>query len=283
MRTEIKQRLDELLAGLLLQIEADAISLRDERYENGEDQLHGMVKKLTRHLVSLNSLLTPCQVKFLGKSGTFVDFASIAVLARAVLEGCLVMEWLFGPDDPELKAFRLQLWNYASAWDQAKMGPTSEPGISIAKDAYGYVQEMKPFIKEGLTKHYSDLSRFKKERVLKGQWTSSFTLLNLASTANIPSIYYRTYYSILSSHAHSAASSSLNQIDQRLDDEEHAWGIAHMLIPFVAKAMALYRRVRAPAERALANQLSILAVIAEQLDSLAQQQADESNAWLPPV
>ncbi|WP_397377137.1 DUF5677 domain-containing protein [Pseudomonas sp.] len=250
---------DRLLEGLLLAIEGQAAQPSTGEGDNRQ-LLRCLILKLWKGLSTLRAIHEPRRVVVHGQGTfSFVDFSSVAVLARSALENHLIIEWLFGShSSEEIKQFRRQLWIYGGYMSRASHKPTMEPAIEMCKQAYQQAQDMRPEIIRGLETFYPAVfkdAKKKRKFVLDGHWTKVFSYQSLATDAGHHPDYFATLYASLSGHAHTNYNSvfqtaTLSGLDQQLD---LAKTFTILLLPMMAHTLLLYENLVPGARQALSK------------------------------
>jgi hypothetical protein len=277
---------DKLLEGMLLAIEGQADQLRSHEDEN-KALLQCLMLKLWKGLATLRGIHQPCQIVIHGQgAGQFVDYSSVAVLARTALENYLIIEWLFGSHPDDMTAYRKQLWIYGGHISRADHRPTKEPEIQMSKDAFELAEMMKPQIEAGLKMHYPEVyaDRRGKSNILNGHWTRVFTYQKLAEEAGHHADFFKTVYSVLSGHAHTNFNSAfqaanLSNVDQQVDLAE---AITSLLLPVMAHTLVLYKGLAPGAAKALSEAPGIVDLAEEYRIEKKHMEGTFEKAWRRP-
>jgi|CXWL01.1.fsa_nt_gi hypothetical protein len=188
----------------------------------------GLGKKILHHTITTRILLDGYQYKIYERH---IDFASIAVLARAALETYLTLHHVFiSPKNEDEKKFKLHSW-YLGGLDRIKFKPAFEENQEKWNKESQLAEELK--LKISATQYYQSLAPNNQERVLKGEWKLD-GWNQLAAAANFNKNYFRKIYSFLCRYAHSNRQSVI-QIQQEGGLEKQG----QMAIAFIGITMVV--------------------------------------------
>lgn len=151
----------------------------------------------------------------MGVSPKYVDFPSVAIIARSAFETYLTFHFIFaGTDNKEEKCFRHKLWVLGGFLDRQKFIPTTAEGKKRIEDEKHQIDKLR----HEITAHriFSNLPKERQKEALKGKWRLHFKWEDLAEQAGSHKDYFVPLYAYVSAHAHGSYLSIL-QVSQAID------------------------------------------------------------------
>ena len=145
----------------------------------------------------------------------YVDFPSVAIVARAAFETYLTFYYIYAEtDDKEAKRFRHKLWVLGGFLDRQKFIVTTTEGKHRIEDEKLKIQK----IREEILEHpiYANLAKERQKESLKGKWKFQHKWEDLAELAGSHKDYFVPLYAYVSAHAHGSYLSIL-QVSQATD------------------------------------------------------------------
>jgi hypothetical protein len=134
-------------------------------------------------------------------SANYVDFPSIAVLARAAFETFLTFHFIFvEPKTQEEKQFRHTVWRIGGLRDRQRYFSFTKAGKSRQEQERAQIEELEAIIRNGSI--FKDLDEPRKKDAIKGKWRFGKKWEDLAEMTGIHKNYFVSMYSYISSHAH---------------------------------------------------------------------------------
>lgn len=164
--------------------------------------------KLFRHLVSMQTIAAGTAVALDGKSFTsFVDHASIKVVARAALETYLVFFYLYGTLDVSLSKFRHSTWRLGGLTDRQQFHASTEgnkEALVCEKDA---IEQLKQAVQA--MPQFQGYSPKQQAKLLGGEWRTGNGWIDLSVAAGFHKKYFQNIYAYLCGYSHSSYLSAL--------------------------------------------------------------------------
>ena len=176
--------------------------------------------KLFRHLVSMNQLAAGTTVR----AGTtpeisYIDHASIKVVARALLETYLVFFYLFADNDPQLSKFRHNLWHLGGLADRQRYDVAIADGRDVLDFEKQAIQDLQSEIKN--SPFFDSYTKKQKTKLLNGEWRTGISWIALGRNAGFDAGYFKNTYNYLCGYSHSSYASIMQVGEaQSLDDQE---------------------------------------------------------------
>ena len=161
--------------------------------------------KLFFHLTSLYNLQEGTTLN--GEQGAlfgsinFVDFPSIAVLARAAFETYLAFHFIFiEPATKDEKLFRHTVWRLGGLRDRQRFITFSQYGKERQVQEQEQIAQLESFVLNSPIYNTLDIPR--KKDAKKGKWRLGKKWEDLAELTGIHKNYFVSMYSYISSHSH---------------------------------------------------------------------------------
>lgn len=160
--------------------------------------------KLLAHLGSLFYLTRGTSLpKLADVNISFIDHASVTVVARAAFESYLTFYYVFvASSEVEEKRFRYKLWELGGLLDRQRLPCSSEEHMQILSSEKEMIDSMREEIRE--TELYKQLPGKVQEKAMEGNWRLSKSWADLAEIARFDRDYFAGIYSYLCSYAHSS-------------------------------------------------------------------------------
>jgi hypothetical protein len=215
--------------------------LAGERIEREQEFLYyaeGLGQKLINHILTIRELANGYSIE--GCDLT-IDFGSIAILARSVLETYLTLHYLFvSPVDEDEKQFKLHTW-FLGGLDRIKYKPAFADNIKKYEDEVERAANLREVIQR--TSFFGRLSEQQKKDVLNGHWRIG-SWVDLAKKAGFDEGYFRKQYMFLSTYAHSNHLSVI-QIQQIKElDSKQKMAEAFFVVPMIVLGKYSYDYVQ---------------------------------------
>lgn len=174
--------------------------------------------KLFRHLVSIQTISAGATVEQVGiPTVSFVDHASVKVVARAALETYLVFFYLYGGIDWSLSEFRHKSWQLGGLIDRQLFHASTEEHREVLAREKQQIDALKSEIeKDPLLQRYTTKQRAK---LLAGDWRVGNGWANLSVEAGFHEKWFKNIYGYLCGYSHSSYLSAL-QVGQAQTIEE---------------------------------------------------------------
>ena len=172
--------------------------------------------KLFFHLGSLYSLQKGTILSAMaGVPINYVDFPSIATLARAAFETFLAFHFIFvQPITNEEKHFRYTVWNLGGLKDRQRFMVTTQEGRNQLQQEKLQIEKLEEVIRSNSL--YQQLSNARQKDAIKGKWRFGNKWEDLAELTGTHKGYFVSLYAYLSSFAHTGYLSIL-QLSQAQD------------------------------------------------------------------
>lgn len=174
--------------------------------------------KLFQHLVSMKSLADGASIEVPNLiSTTYIDHASIKVVARAALETYLVFFFIYGTQDQDQSQFRHNVWYYSGLADREKYVTNSAHAHEVLAVERQAMNNLCAEIKT--SPYYSDFTVKQQRQLLKGAWRTGVTWSDLGINAGFHAQYFNNIYNYLCGYSHSSYASAL-QVSQAQSIED---------------------------------------------------------------
>lgn len=172
--------------------------------------------KLFFHLGSLYALQSGTKLPDMaGAPINYVDFPSIATLARAAFETFLAFHFIFvQPTTNEEKHFRYTVWNLGGLKDRQRFMVTTQEGRDLLQQEKLKIEKLEKIIHSSSL--YQPLSDARQKDAIKGKWRFGNKWEDLAELTGTHKGYFVSLYAYLSSFAHTGYLSIL-QLSQAED------------------------------------------------------------------
>lgn len=158
--------------------------------------------KLFQHCVSLKSLAHPSIVRFdSSEEVTFIDHASMSVVARAALETFLVWHYIFAPGDVDLSRFRHATWKLAGQLEKLSFKVRNEKEAAAKRVVEADVERLRDEVRR--SPHFHGLKEGQKTALLKGDWKVLMGPKGMAQAAGFHGGYFNFIYSYFCTQSHS--------------------------------------------------------------------------------
>lgn len=164
--------------------------------------LHILSMKLFKHLCSARTLLEPCSfgTATLPPYG-YIDHSSIAAVTRSSIENYLVMHWLWGGGEDQVREFNHLIWMHAGWKKRSKLFATTEEAKVARQQAEDTAAELWILVQE--SPNYQTYDKNKQKRLRKGSWDVDWNWQDLARQAGLHHTYFTSIYPHLSGYTHS--------------------------------------------------------------------------------
>lgn len=242
--------IEEYLGLLELQYEV-AQSLKGRMSHDGRwPDVQYLALKLFAHGASSYWLFqeTVVPVPASNQGGRFIDFSSIAVIARAALETYLTFFEVFvRPDSDDEFEFQYCLWHLAGQVVLEDLEPSDDSLAENYRGAQEDIAELRSRLQA--TSVFANLSRRQRDRVLQGKRHRDWR--EIAVSAEIGLGFIRTIYSYYSGFVHSDALSASQLFsaqstkDQIGHAELHLVTVMFALSKFILDYSKLFEEARA--------------------------------------
>lgn len=186
-------------------------SQAEKKFEPGQEWMNDaqvLAKKLYQHLISMRLIAEGTTVERDGNPKTsFVDHASVKVVARAALETYLVFYYIYGNHDHSLSEFRHKIWRIGGLADRQKIHPISEKVREVLALDQKHLDKLRSEI-EG-SPHLEGCKPRQKRNLLAGKWRSGISWADIGTSAGFHENYFKSIYGYLCGYAHSSYLSAL--------------------------------------------------------------------------
>ena len=185
------------------------------RIEHGQERLNEaqiLSNKLFRHLFSMQNIAAVATFEQNDiPIVSFIDHASVKVVARAALETYLVFFYLYGSADRKVSEFRHITWRLGGLTDRQTFHASTE----VAREVLVKEKQQIEVLKSKLEKapQFLTYSPKKRAELLKGNWRTGNSWSNLGVKSGFHERYFKNIYSYLCGYSHSSYLSAL-QIGQ---------------------------------------------------------------------
>lgn len=177
-----------------------------------------LATKLFRHLVSMRALSAGTTVETDdGLRVSFVDHASIKVVARAALETYLVFFYLYGTKDLPLSKFRHKTWILGGLTDRQKLHVSTQEGYEVIARETIQIEALRSEI--ATLPQIDDYTGRQRSKLLGGEWRIGISWADLGAQAGFHPKYFENTYSYLCGYSHSSYLSAL-QVGQAQSIED---------------------------------------------------------------
>lgn len=176
--------------------------------------------KLYNHLASMQRLAQEASISIRDAPNvSYIDHASLQVVARAALETYLVFFYIYGTSSESQSHYRHRTWHLAGLIDRQKYSVFSEETREVMIQERKVIQRLKAEIIQ--SPHFRHLTRSQGRQLLKGFWRVGKTWKDLGKQAGFHERYFENVYNYLCGYSHSSYASALQVRDARsLDDQE---------------------------------------------------------------
>jgi len=190
--------------------------------------IQSLAAKLFDHIGTIRYLQNGTRFTiFDGRERSYIDHASISILARAAFETYLCFYYIYGDirADIEARKLRHDIWELGGLLERQHVTCTSEKATSVLEQDKRVICSLLSNIEQNAVFHSFNASQQKKAR--KGQWRLHYKWVDLAVMAGFAECVFRDLYRYLCSYAHSGGLSLL-QIRQAVssDDREFLSSLA---------------------------------------------------------
>lgn len=244
---------------------------------------HVLAVKVLKHVVTARHLMRT-HMHVIDDTYPFVDHASVSVLARTAIEGCLALHYTFCHPDAETRAFRHKIWRYSGLLERSKI--TVPTGTQ--KERWTSAIKRMAQLRAELTAHrnFQALPRKIQKNVLDGNWRPQAPWIDIAEGIGISRRLFHQQYDHFCGQCHSSFISVLQTRDAMND---HGAQAQLALVPSAFLAIILahtidaYRHVLPPAQAAFEADAEIkewvqrVHRVAAALGALLDQQAHEDT------
>lgn len=211
-------------------------------YNNSISFAEGLGQKIINHVLSANYLYSGYQLNLEGKLYTpKIDFASIAILARAALETYLTFNHIFiSPKNVDDHIFRFSCWDLAGFIERVNFHASTEEHIKLKEFEKGEIEKLK--IKINALELYQQLPANIQKIAMKGQWKLEKNWADLATNSGFSTSFFQPQYKFLCAYSHSSRLSVM-QVQQNKNIEqqlEMASSLTTILMVVLAKFMFDY-------------------------------------------
>jgi len=181
--------------------------------------------KLLFHLGSLHVLQKGTVLPAMaGVPIEYIDFPSIATLARAAFETFLAFHFIFiDPPTNELKRFRYDVWKLGGLKDRQRFFVTTQEGRDVLQKEKLRIEDLEKSITTNPL--YQELSEPRQKDAIRGKWRFGKKWEDLAELTGTHKGFFISLYAYLSSFAHTGYLGILQlsqaaeaKIQQRLAD-----------------------------------------------------------------
>lgn len=174
--------------------------------------------KLFRHLVSMRALAAGATVETSGgHKVSFLDHASVKVVARAALETYLVFFYLYGSADRSLSKFRHKTWLLGGLCDRQRYHVSTQEGHDVLAREKRQIEVLQSEI--GMLPQLSEYTNKQRKKLLGGEWRIGNGWADLGAQAGFHGKYFDNIYSYLCGYSHSSYLSTL-QVGQAKSIED---------------------------------------------------------------
>ena len=159
--------------------------------------------KLFQHLGSLFHLARETIVPLGRINISYIDHASITVLARSAFETYLAFYYIFvAPPTVQEKLFRYKLWQLGGLLDRQRFSAFSD----MAKGKAHLEKEMVDCLQEEIQAgpFYKQLDCEDQKKARQGKWRFNKSWTDLAKIAGFDRVYFEVVYCYLCSYAHTS-------------------------------------------------------------------------------
>lgn len=189
-----------------------------EEGKGWQNDCQTLAKKMLYHLLAIRTLKAMAKVQVSTINHEYVDYGSIVVLTRAVLENCVVFRFIYTHPDEEVRRFRHMTWKYAGLQDRQKRQATTAFALAKKVEELPICERLAREIKEHV--HFQTLSRgAQKALMAKGDWKLGDTLADLAAASGFGWRYFTQVYTYLCDYAHSSYASALQVGQADVEDQ----------------------------------------------------------------
>jgi len=181
--------------------------------------------KLLFHLGSLHVLQKGTVLPAMaGVPIEYIDFPSIATLARAAFETFLAFHFIFiDPPTNEQKRFRYDVWKLGGLKDRQRFFVTTQEGKDVLQKEKLSIEDLENAIKSNPL--YLQLSEPRQKEAMRGKWRFEKKWEDLAELTGTHKGFFVSLYAYLSSFAHTGylgilqlSQATEREIQQRLAD-----------------------------------------------------------------
>ncbi|MFC6283754.1 DUF5677 domain-containing protein, partial [Polaromonas aquatica] len=178
-----------------------------------------LAKKFLYHLRTLLRTAEGEKITYSEGEHSFVDHATINIIARALLENFIVFEWVFGAEEESLSYFRYLTWVLAGLRERTDTSTLTEASKKKQLAERARCEKLCEDIKAN--KHFLELSKGAQKALLLGKWRMGRSVEEIAQQVGFHSRQLDGLYSYLCSYSHSSYISALQigQADEPMERE----------------------------------------------------------------
>lgn len=191
--------------------------------------------KLFRHLVSMQTLAAGTTVEHNNNLITFIDHASVKVVARAALETYLVFFYIYG-NGHEVASFRHKTWHLGGLTDRQRSQVSTDEHKELLAAEKRQIEILRSEI--ATAPQFQGYSPDQQKQLLKGKWKIGRDWTDLGIDAGFHEKYFKNIYNYLCSYSHSSYISAL-QIGQA-DSPETQRSLTQAILGIGVVVMAHY-------------------------------------------
>ena len=142
---------------------------------------------------------------------SFIDYASISLIARATLENYLVFSYIYDAKNMERSEYRHMTWQMSGLMDRQKYIsalPENNQKQKFEAETIGRLME-----KIKTNPHFQMLTSKQQERLIKGEWRMNLQWIDLAMGSGLDRQYFINIYKHFCGYSHTAYLSTLQMRD----------------------------------------------------------------------
>jgi len=192
----------ELLAHLMNIIISVEGQKAEEKYKL---YAHGLAIKILRHCIEILNLYNVSEIIFESKTSyKFIDFSTINVLTRVVLEAFSTLYFVYCDDKDEIE-FRYLVWQLGGYIERQGYSSEMEESKKKLEEEAKKIIEIKEKIQSNIS--FSKLPKALQNRALNGDWKLGIKIPELVEKSGFNKEYVGKNYSFLCSYSHNSWSS----------------------------------------------------------------------------
>lgn len=233
----------DTLLGLAIEM-VDSLAGRPiEKGMEWKNDRQTLAKKLIFHLSTIQSIRAGAMMRLGDKVAPFVDYGSINVLARAVVENFIVFAHVFDHLDDESSRHRHMVWHYCGLKDRQRRVAITEGGRRTLESERPQMEILLREIKAHPL--FKAQSNGRQKKIEKGDWSGGRQWGELAIEVGLNPRYFMNVYSYLCDYSHSsyAAALQVRQAKTVEDQVSMARGILGLLNLCMARFVVIHARL----------------------------------------
>lgn len=241
-----------VLLDLFVRLVQSQAGTKIEHGEEWQNDAQTLAIKLFRHLVSMQTIARDTTINGGGiPAVTFIDHASVKVVARAAFETYLVFFYIYGSSDRSLCEFRHKAWRLGGLADRQDAHASNDQNREKLAAEKRQIEELRTELKS--SPHLRSYTDKQSKKILEGEWRIGTSWTNLGKSAGFHEKYFSDVYGYLCGYSHSSYISALQvgQAQSIEDQRKHTQSILGVGVVLMAHFAFSYSKAFSAAEAVL--------------------------------